>query len=79
MNTGPIYKFKGRSYSTIVGLSRALFIDSGCDSHSMVDSTRHITCWRGRGTNREIIAQYLVDVPKLGEPIHVLKTYPVQP
>lgn len=68
---GPVYRFMGRRYKTVAGLSRALFADSGCDSHGMVDSERRITCTIGRGENRAVVAQYLVGQPVVGEPMNV--------
>jgi hypothetical protein len=44
--SGPAYTFNGRTYKTVAGLSRALFADSGCDSHSMVKDGC-ITCHAG--------------------------------
>jgi hypothetical protein len=62
------YRFQGRVYKTVNGLSRALFADSGCDSHSMVMFTasgdREIVCYRGRGAEQVIVARYFVSPPK---------------
>lgn len=69
---GPEWRFNGRSYKTVNGLSKALFVDSGCDSHSMVKDGR-ITCTVGRGTERRTVATYAVSAPKLGEAMTVTR------
>ena len=68
----PGYRFKGRMYRTVSGLSRALFSDSGCDSHSMVVD-RRITCTVGRGPERRTVAVYAVSEPKPDEPMTVAR------
>ena len=69
----PVYTFKGRTYKTVAGLSRALFADSGCDSHSMVTRDRRIICTVGRGADTRTVAVYAVSEPKLGEAMTVAR------
>lgn len=68
----PVYVFKGRRYKTVSGLSKALFTDSGCTSHSMVVE-RVITCWTGRGTEQQEVARYAVSAPEVGKPMTVTR------
>lgn len=68
----PEYVFKGRTYKTINGLSKAIFQDSGCDSHSMVVN-RVITATVGRKPNERIVARYTVSPPVLGQPMTVTR------
>ena len=71
--SNPVYILNGRTYKTVAGLSRALFADCGCDSHSMVHPvTRRITCTKGRDP-RVTVAQYIVSAPKLGEAMTVVR------
>lgn len=71
----PTYRFNGRTYKTVSGLSKALFTDSGCDSHSMIID-RRITCTVGRGDARRTVCVYSVSEPRLGEPMTVLRLTP---
>jgi hypothetical protein len=74
---GGAYQLNGRTYMTVNGLSRALFADCNCESHSMVMFTaagdREIVCYRGRGAAQTIVARYMVSPPKLGQVMHVTK------
>lgn len=71
-HSAPAYRFKGRLYKTVSGLSKAIAVDSGCDSHSMVVN-RHITCTTGRREAQRTVAVYEVSAPKLGEVMDVLR------
>ena len=69
---GPEYVFKGHTYKTVSGLSKAIFEDCGCDSHSMVvDSV--ITATVGRKPDQRVVARYTVSAPVLGQPMTVTR------
>lgn len=70
--SGPEYVFKGRTYKTVSGLSKAIFQDSGCDSHSMVVD-RVITATVGRKPEQRVVARYTVSAPVLGQPMTVTR------
>lgn len=68
---GPIYIFNGKSYTTVNGLSKAIFKDSGCSSHSMVrmvEGERKISAYNRDG---DVICEYNVSEPKVGKPMYV--------
>lgn len=68
----PSYLFKGRTYKTVAGLSKAIFNDCGCDAHSMVVD-RVITATTGRKPNEQIVARYHVSAPTPGQPMTVTR------
>lgn len=68
----PTYLFKGRTYKTVAGLSKAIFQDCGCDAHSMVVD-RIITATVGRKPDERIVARYHVNEPTPGEPMRVTR------
>lgn len=71
--TGPEWVFKGRTFKTVNGLSKAIFKDCGCDSHSMVvGPLRIITATVGRLPER-IVARYQVSPPTPGKPMTVTR------
>lgn len=73
--TKPVYILNGRTYKTVAGLSKALFADSGCDSHSMVVDSR-ITCTVGRKPDQRTVAVYAVSKPEIGKPMTVTRVTP---
>lgn len=68
----PEYRFKGRTYKTVNGLSRAIFDDCGCDSHSMIIN-RVITATVGRREQERVVARYEVSAPEVGKPMAVIR------
>lgn len=68
----PSYLFKGRTYKTVAGFSKAIFLDCKCDAHSMVVD-RIITATVDRKPNERIVARYHVSEPTPGEPMRVTR------
>lgn len=77
----PVYKLNGKTYKTVAGLSRAIFADSGCDSHTMVlMPERIIEASVGRKPDERIVARYKVDAPDTTKPyMNVVRVDPMRP
>jgi len=73
----PVWIFKGRTYKTVSGLSKAIFADCECDSHTMVID-RKITATIGRHPNQLSVAEYYVSEPVAGKPMTVTRISPIE-